>query len=82
LHCGQAKVRKSWPDALGSIAVNLIGEPQAMHCGPWFCVSNMRFSPFLAEAGTQFGACSGLERQRLDAVCSVTLSVRSHLKQS
>jgi hypothetical protein len=42
LHCGQANVRKSWLDVLGSIAVNLIGEPQAMHCGPWFCVSSMR----------------------------------------
>ncbi len=26
---------------LGSIAVNFIGEPQAVHCGPWFCVSSM-----------------------------------------
>jgi hypothetical protein len=26
-------VRKSWPGALGSIAVNFIGEPQAVHCG-------------------------------------------------
>jgi hypothetical protein len=26
---------------LGSIAANLIGEPQAAHCGPWFCVSSM-----------------------------------------
>ena len=34
-------VRKSWPNALGSIAVNLIGEPQVVHCGPWFCVSRM-----------------------------------------
>ena len=41
LQCGQANVRKSWPNALGSIAVNLIGEPQAVHCGPWFCVSSM-----------------------------------------
>jgi hypothetical protein len=41
LHSGQVNVRKSWPNALGSIAVNLIGEPQAVHCGPWFCVSSM-----------------------------------------
>jgi hypothetical protein len=41
LHCGQANVRKSWLNVLGSIAVNLIGEPQAIHCGPWFCVSSM-----------------------------------------
>jgi hypothetical protein len=31
LHCGQVNVRKSWPSPLGSIAVNLIGEPQAVH---------------------------------------------------
>src|ERR1700675_565142 len=41
LHRGQANVRKSWPNVLGSIAVNLIGEPQAVHCGPWFCVSSI-----------------------------------------
>ena len=41
LHSGQVNVRKSWPTAPGSIAVNLIGEPQAVHCGPWFCVSSM-----------------------------------------
>src|SRR5258707_2392466 len=41
LHLGQVKVRKSWPNVLGSIAANLIGEPQAVHCGPWFCVSSM-----------------------------------------
>ena len=39
MHLG--KVRKSWPNVLGSIAANLIGEPQAVHCGPWFCVSSM-----------------------------------------
>ena len=27
---------------LGSIAESFIGEPQAVHCGPWFCVSSMR----------------------------------------
>jgi hypothetical protein len=50
-HCGQANVRRSWPNALGSIAVNLMGEPQAVHCGPWFCLSSMVASP-------QFGALS------------------------
>jgi hypothetical protein len=43
-HCVQVKVRRSWPNALGSIAVNFIGEPHAVHCGPWFCVSSMRLS--------------------------------------
>jgi hypothetical protein len=33
-------VRKSWPAALGSIAVSFIGELQAVHCGPWFCASS------------------------------------------
>jgi hypothetical protein len=28
---------------LGSIAVNLMGEPQAVHCGPWFCASSMGY---------------------------------------
>ena len=40
-----SKRRKSWPGALGSIAVNFIGEPQAVHCGPWFCMSSMCCSP-------------------------------------
>jgi hypothetical protein len=26
---------------LGSIAASLIGESQAAHCGPWFCLSSM-----------------------------------------
>jgi hypothetical protein len=34
LHLGQLKVRKSWPNALGSIAVSFIGELQAMQHGP------------------------------------------------
>jgi hypothetical protein len=33
-------VRKSRPVLLGSIAVSFIGEPQAVHCGPWFCTSS------------------------------------------
>jgi hypothetical protein len=44
-------VRRSWLVSLGSIAVNRIGEPQAVHCGPWFCVSSMRSS-------SQFGVLS------------------------
>jgi hypothetical protein len=42
LHCGQVNVRRSWPVLLGSIAESFIGEPQAVHCGPWFCVSSIR----------------------------------------
>ena len=33
------------PVLLGSIADNFIGEPQAVHCGPWFCVSSECYSP-------------------------------------
>jgi hypothetical protein len=33
-HWGQANVRRSWPLSLGSIAVNLMREPHAVHCGP------------------------------------------------
>jgi hypothetical protein len=31
LHCWQWKVRRSWPVLLGSMAVSLMGEPQAVH---------------------------------------------------
>jgi hypothetical protein len=44
LHLGQENVRKSWPTLLGSIAESFIGEPQAVHCGPWFCPSSMSVS--------------------------------------
>jgi len=60
LHCGQANVRKSWPKVLGSIAVNLMGEPQAVHCGPWFCVSSMCCS-------SQLGALSSPASQPVEA---------------
>src|ERR1700726_2165231 len=55
LHSGQVNVRKSWPNVLGSIAVNLIGEPQAVHCGPWFCVSSIVAAPL---SQPQFGVPS------------------------
>jgi hypothetical protein len=35
------KGRKSWPAALGSIAVSFMGEPHAQHCGRWFCASSI-----------------------------------------
>jgi hypothetical protein len=41
LQCGQVKVRKSCPVSLGSIAESFIGEPQAVHLGPWFCASSI-----------------------------------------
>jgi hypothetical protein len=52
LHFGQVNVRKSWPGALGSIIVNFIGEPQAVHCGPWFCAMSWRY-PLVVDP--QFG---------------------------
>jgi hypothetical protein len=36
-------------------AAESIGEPQAVHCGPWFCVSSMRRFP---EVSPQFGVLS------------------------
>jgi hypothetical protein len=45
LHFGQVNVRKSWPKAPGSIAVSFMGEPQAVHCGPWVCLSSMACAP-------------------------------------
>jgi hypothetical protein len=39
--CRQVKLRGSLPIQLGSIADNFMGEPQAVHCGPWFCLSSM-----------------------------------------
>jgi hypothetical protein len=44
LQCGQVNVRKSRPLSLGSIAVSFIGDPHAVHCGPWFCASSMGFA--------------------------------------
>jgi hypothetical protein len=41
LQCWQVNVRKSWPAELGSIAVSFIGEPQAVHWGPWFWLSSI-----------------------------------------
>jgi hypothetical protein len=40
LQCEQVNVRKSWPVSLGSIAVSFMGEPQAVHSGPWFWTSS------------------------------------------
>jgi hypothetical protein len=63
LHCGQVKVRRSWPNALGSIAVNFIGESHAVHCGPWFCVSSMPLS------------CSSRGRRSLSALALPGIAV-------
>ncbi len=55
LHLGQLKVRKSWPNALGSIAVSFIGELQATQHGPWFCESSMGRFAEEAEADCDAG---------------------------
>jgi hypothetical protein len=80
LHSGQVNVRKSWPNVLGSIAVNLIGEPQAVHCGPWFCVSSMRCSP-------QFGALSSpashpTEADFIGSLATTSFCTKWHLGHS
>jgi hypothetical protein len=59
LQCGQAKVRKSWPHMLGSIADNFIGASQAVHCGPWFCLSCMR----LPHIGREYNTLSVTDRR-------------------
>jgi hypothetical protein len=41
LHAGQPNVRRSFSISPGSIAVSFIGDPQTVHCGPWFCLSSM-----------------------------------------
>jgi hypothetical protein len=56
LQCGQVNVRRSWPVSLGSIAASFMGEPQAVHSGPWFCMSSMCCPP-------QFGALGCPESQ-------------------
>lgn len=56
LHCGQANDRKSWPHMLGSIAVNLMGEPQAAHSGPWFCLSSIA-TPYVWREAVSWDRC-------------------------
>jgi hypothetical protein len=53
LHRGQANVRKCWLHMLGSITANLMGESQATHCGPWFCLSSMRY-PYVGPGDIHF----------------------------
>ena len=45
LHFSQVNVRRSWPNPPGSIAVNVIGESQSIHCGLWFCILSMSCFP-------------------------------------
>jgi hypothetical protein len=78
LHSGQVNVRKS--NVLGSIAVNLVGEPQAVHCGPWFCVSSMVGFP-------QFGARSSpashpTEVDFIGSLATTSICTKWHLRHS
>ena len=53
----------------GSITANLMGEPQAVHCGPWFCLSsNALSSGWRSEfAGKPTGSFFGFHRiEKLD----------------
>lgn len=46
LHGGQTNVRKCRLHMLGSITANLMGDPQAAHNGPWFCLSSISYPWF------------------------------------
>jgi hypothetical protein len=70
LHCGQANDRKSWPHMLGSIEVNLMGEPQAEHNGPWFCLSSIGY-PLM------FGARRSLAIDAKPALATRSTSIAS-----
>jgi hypothetical protein len=79
LHSGQVNVRKSWPNVLGSIAVNLIGEPQAVHCGPWLCVEHVLLP--------QFGALSSpasqpTENDFMGSLATTSFCTKWHLGHS
>jgi len=62
LHSGQVNVRKSWPNVLGSIAVSLIGDPQAVHCGPWFLQVSLLSADFRPRANDSAGRRSVINR--------------------
>jgi len=69
---------------LGSIAASLVGEPQAVHCGPWFCASSMGY---FSEIGAQPGAPgspasqpAALDLKGADAM--TLISTRLHLGHS
>ena len=70
MHSGQVNVRKSWPVQLGSIAESFIAEPQAVHCGPWFCLSSMVLpsvrSPEFARKPTGYLGCEGIRCNDVD----------------
>lgn len=68
----------------GSIAVNLMGEPQAVHCGPWFCESSMGyFSEIGAQPGVPGSPASQPAALDLKGSDAITLiSTRLHLGHS
>lgn len=72
LHCGQLNVRKSWPPKLGSIAASFIGEPQAVHCGPWFCASSTCRSHQLGALSSPANHPAALDLKGSDATTFLT----------
>ena len=61
---------------LGSIAASLMGEPQAVHCGPWFCASSMgQSSEISAQPGVPGSPASqpaALELKGSDAITLIS----------
>jgi hypothetical protein len=69
---------------LGSIAASLMGEPQAVHCGPWFCASSMGyFSEISVQPGVPGSPASQPAALDLKGSDAITLtSTRLHLGHS
>jgi hypothetical protein len=69
---------------LGSIAASFMGEPQAVHCGPWFCASSMGyFSEISVRPGVPGSPASQPAALDLKGSNAMTLiSTRLHLGHS
>ena len=69
---------------LGSIAASFMGEPQAVHCGPWFCASSMGyFSEISVQPGVPGSPASQPAALDLKGSDAMTLiSTRLHLGHS
>ena len=80
LQCGQVNVRRSLSVSPGSIAVSFMGEPQAVHCGPWFCVSSMGCFPQFGVLSSPASQPTAFDLKGSDAM--TLISTRSHLGHS
>jgi|SRR6187431_3374501 hypothetical protein len=69
---------------LGSIAASFMGEPQAVHSGPWFCASSMGyFSEISVQPGVPGSPASQPAALDLKGSDAMTLiSTRLHLGHS